>query len=324
MFFLLYFPFDIIRLIWYINYTNSLHEVTLMKQKHSMKGIIFLITAAVVWGFAFVAQRMGADSMPAFYFNFSRYLLGTLSLIPVILIFERNAKDKAIMKNTVAVGIVAGIVLACASYIQQLGVVMTDSAGKSGFITGLYMVLVPILGLFLKKKTGLQTWLGAVLGVGGLFLVCMSDGKLTFTFGDLLLIGCAILFSIHILIIASFGQKIYSIRFSMTQFGVCTLVNLVGMLIFEEPALSQLNEAMIPVLYCGLMSVGVAYTCQVLGQKHSDPTSAAIILATEAVFSAIGGAIILNEKMSLHAHIGCALIFCGILLSQMRLKRKKN
>ena len=298
-----------------------------MKKQNSMKGIIFLVTAAVVWGFAFVAQRMGADSMPAFYFNFSRYLLGTLSLIPVILIFERNARDKAMMKNTLAVGVVAGIVLATASYLQQLGVEMADpsaAAGKSGFITGLYMVLVPIIGIFLKKKTGLQTWIGAVFGVGGLFLVCMNGGRLTFTKGDILLICCAVLFSIHILIIDTFGQKMYSLRFSMTQFGVCTLFNLVGMLIFESPTMAQLNEALIPVLYCGLMSVGVAYTCQVLGQKHSEPTSASIILSTEAVFSAIGGAIILNEKMSTTAYIGCALIFCGILLSQVKFGKKKQ
>lgn len=295
-----------------------------MNKRTSLKGFIFLVTAAVVWGFAFVAQRVGADSMSPFYFNFSRYLLGTLSLIPVILLFERKAKDKAALKTTVSVGIVAGIVLASASHLQQLGIEMTDSAGKSGFITGLYMVLVPIIGIFLKKKTTLQTWAGAILGVVGLFLVCMSGGKLTFTVGDILLVSCAILFAIHITIIDTFGDRIYSLRFSMTQFGVCALVNLIGMLIFEEPAIAQLGEAMIPVLYCGIMSVGVAYTCQVLGQKHSEPTSASIILSTEAVFSAIGGAIILKETMSTPAYIGCGLIFMGILLSQIQFKKKAN
>ncbi len=293
-----------------------------MKKQNSLKGIIFLVTAAVVWGFAFVAQRMGADSMPAFYFNFSRYLLGTLSLIPLILLFERGATDREMLKNSLFVGIAAGIILALASYLQQIGIEMTDSAGKSGFITGLYMVLVPIFGIFLKKKTTLQTWMGAVLGVGGLFLICLNGGRLTFTKGDIFLIGCAVLFSMHILIIDTFGQKMYSLRFAMTQFAACTLFNLVGMLIFEEPTLPQLEAAMIPVLYCGLMSVGVAYTCQVLGQKHSDPTSASIILSTEAVFSAIGGAIILGEKMSVPAYIGCVLIFCGIILSQVKFKRK--
>ena len=293
-----------------------------MKKQNSLKGIIFLVTAAVVWGFAFVAQRMGADSMPAFYFNFSRYLLGTLSLIPLILLFERGATDREMLKNSLFVGIAAGIILALASYLQQIGIEMTDSAGKSGFITGLYMVLVPIFGIFLKKNTTLQTWIGAVLGVGGLFLICLNGGRLTFTKGDIFLIGCAVLFSMHILIIDTFGQKMYSLRFAMTQFAACTLSNLVGLLIFEEPTLPQLEAAMIPVLYCGLMSVGVAYTCQVLGQKHSDPTSASIILSTEAVFSAIGGAIILGEKMSVPAYIGCVLIFCGIILSQVKFKRK--
>ncbi|MBR5252715.1 MAG: DMT family transporter [Clostridia bacterium] len=293
-----------------------------MTKQNKAKGLIFLATAAVVWGFAFVAQRLGADSMPAFYFNFSRYLLGTLSLIPLILIFERNATDHTMIKNSVVVGIVAGIVLALASYFQQIGIEMTDSAGKSGFITGLYMVLVPIFGIFLKKKTTGQTWIGAVLGVGGLFLICMDGGQFTFTLGDLVLLVSAMFFATHILIIDTFGQKMYSLRFAMTQFAACTMFNFVGMLIFDEPTLPQLQAALIPVLYCGLMSVGVAYTCQVLGQKYSEPTSASIILSTEAVFSAIGGAIILNEKMSAPAYIGCVLIFGGILLSQVKFKRK--
>ena len=293
-----------------------------MKKQNSLKGIIFLVTAAVVWGFAFVAQRMGADSMPAFYFNFSRYLLGTLSLIPLILIFERRATDRGMIKSSVLVGLVAGIVLALASYLQQIGIEMTDSAGKSGFITGLYMVLVPIFGIFLKKKTTVQTWIGAVLGIGGLFLICMNGTRLTFTRGDIVLVVSAVFFAMHILIIDHFGQKMYSLRFAMTQFAVCTAFNFVGMLIFEEPTLPQLEAAIIPVLYCGLMSVGVAYTCQVLGQKYSEPTSASIILSTEAVFSAIGGALILHEKMSLPAYFGCVLIFGGIMLSQVRFKRK--
>lgn len=295
-----------------------------MTKQNKAKGIVFLITAAVVWGFAFVAQRMGADSMPAFYFNFSRYLLGTLSLIPLILIFERKADDRAMIKNSVVVGIVAGIVLALASYLQQIGIEMTDSAGKSGFITGLYVVLVPIFGVFLKKKTTIQTWIGAILGICGLFLICTDGGRLTFTGGDIVLIASAMFFATHILIIDTFGQKMYSLRFAMTQFATCTLFNLVGMLIFEEPTLPQLEAAMIPVLYCGLMSVGVAYTCQVLGQKYSEPTSASIILSTEAVFSAIGGAIILHEKMALPAYLGCALIFGGILLSQVTFKKKQK
>ena len=294
-----------------------------MKKQNSLKGIIFLVTAAVVWGFAFVAQRMGADSMPAFYFNFSRYLLGTLSLIPLILIFERRATDRGMIKSSVLVGLVAGIVLALASYLQQIGIEMTDSAGKSGFITGLYMVLVPIFGIFLKKKTTVQTWIGAVLGIGGLFLICMNGTRLTFTRGDIVLVVSAVFFAMHILIIDHFGQKMYSLRFAMTQFAVCTAFNFVGMLIFEEPTLPQLEAAIIPVLYCGLMSVGVAYTCQVLGQKYSEPTSASIILSTEAVFSAIGGALILREKMSLPAYFGCVLIFGGIMLSQVRIGRRK-
>lgn len=293
-----------------------------MNKSSNTKGIIFLVTAAVVWGFAFVAQRLGADNVPAFFFNFARFFIGTVSLIPVILIFERNAKDKAILKNTVKAGIIAGVLLAFASYLQQLGIATTDSAGKSGFITGLYMIIIPVLGIIMRRKTSLQVWFGALFGLGGLFLVCMSGGKLTFTHGDVLLIISAFIFALHIIVIDLFGQEIYSLRFAMVQFAVCTVINFAGALLTEDIHISQLGAAAIPILYCGFMSVGVAYTCQILGQKYSEPTSSAIILSTESVFSAIGGAIILHERMSPPAYIGCALILCGIIVSRVPARQK--
>lgn len=295
-----------------------------MKKPNSLKGILFCLTAAVVWGFAFAAQALGADHVGAFTFNASRFLLGTVSLIPVILLFEKNEHDPKKMKTTVIAGICAGCALFLASYLQQLGIELTDSAGKAGFITGLYMIIVPILGLFMGQKTGLQSWIGAVLGVLGLFFICfdVAAGGLTFTVGDLLLVGCAIVFAVHILIIDRFGGGIYSLRFSMTQFAACTVLNLVMALMFEEIAWSGIALAGIPILYCGIMSVGVAYTCQTLGQKYSEPTSASILLSTESVFSAIGGALILQERMQPSAYLGCALIFAGIVLSQLKLGKK--
>ncbi len=290
-------------------------------KKTSPKGLFFLFTAAIIWGFAFVAQRLGADSVTPFLFNFSRYLLGAVSLIPVILLFEKGADDPVMKKTTLRAGIVAGILLFTASYLQQVGVQLTDSAGKSGFITGLYMIIVPIVGIFLGQKTGFRTWIGAVLGVVGLFLVCMNGGSITFTLGDLLLVGCAIVFAFHIIVIDRFGDRIYSLRFACTQFFVCAFCNLVGTLLVEEFTLAPLGEALIPILYCGLMSVGIAYTSQILGQKYSEPTSASIILSTESVFSAIGGALILNERMESLAYVGCVLIFGGIVLSQLPGKR---
>jgi len=294
------------------------------QKKNSPRGIVFLVTAAVVWGFAFVAQRLGADHLGPFFFNGSRFLIGTLSLLPVILIFEKNSNDPAIKKKTLIVGIIAGSLLFFASYLQQLGIQMTDSAGKAGFITGLYMILVPIIGVFMRKKTSAQTWVGALLGVLGLFLICNTGDSLTFTAGDAVLVGSAVVFAFHIIVVDRFGDNLYSLRFSMTQFATATVLNLICVLLFKDPSLSALGEAAIPILYCGVMSTGVAYTCQILGQKYSEPTSASIILSTESVFSAIGGALILGERMSIPAYIGCVLIFCGIILSQVKIKKKNK
>ncbi len=294
-----------------------------MHKKTSLKGILILITAAVVWGFAFVAQNIGADQVPPFFFNFVRFLLGALSLIPVIVLFEGKSENKEKKKITLRGGCIAGVILFLASYTQQVGIQLTDASGKAGFITGLYMIIVPVLGLFLGRKTGLFTWLGALLGVCGLFLICLTGTRLVFTKGDGFLILCALLYSFHIMVIDHYGHKIYSLRFSMTQFTVAGLLSLIGFLLFEEVTLAGFRSAFVPILYCGIMSTGVAYTLQVLGQKHSDPTTASVVLSTEAVFSAIGGALILGERMSIPAYVGCALIFSGILLSQLRPGAKK-
>ncbi len=291
-------------------------------KRNTPKGIVFLVTAAVVWGFAFVAQRLGADYVGAFTFNGARFLLGTLSLIPVILLFERKANDPERKKLTLKAGLVAGVLLCTASFLQQLGVEMTDSAGKSGFITGLYMILVPFLGIFVGQKTNIQSWIGAGLGVLGLGLICLDGGVLTFTFGDILLILCAVVFAVHILWIDRFGDRIYSLRFSMTQFAVCTVLNWILAIFTEDITLTSLTSAAIPIAYCGFLSVGVAYTCQVLGQKYSEPTSASIILSTESVFAAIGGAILLQERMAPLAYVGCASIFAGIVLTQVKFRGK--
>lgn len=287
-----------------------------MNKRTSPKSVVFLFTAALLWGFAFVAQRYGADSVEAFSFNGARFLLGTLSLVPVILLFERDANDRRRRSLTWKTGVVGGFLLFFASYLQQLGIEWTDSAGKSGFITGLYMILVPIFGLLLRRKTGLLTWIGAALGVAGLFLICGDGGALTFTRGDAVLVGCAAVYAVHILFVDRFGEEVYSLRFSQMQFASCAAFNLIGSLLFENPTADGLLAAGIPILYCGICSVGIAYTCQILGQKYSEPTSASIILSTESVFSAIGGALIRHERMAPAAYLGCALIFAGILLSQ--------
>lgn len=293
-------------------------------KRNSPKGILFLISAAVVWGGAFVVQCLVSERITPLFFNAARFFVGAISLIPVIFIFEKNATDKKMLKNTVKVGVLAGIILCTASYLQQLGIGLTDSAGKSGFITGLYMVFVPFIGIFFGRKTALKSWIGAILGVAGLFFICMSESKLTFTVGDLVLIVGAFMYAAHIVVIDRHGNAIYSIRFSAVQFLTSAIISFIGALIFEPVGIEPLLNSVIPILYCGILSVGVGYTFQTLGQKFSEPTSAAILLSTEAVFSALFGAIFLNERMEPISYIGCALIFAGIIIAQINLRPIKR
>lgn len=283
------------------------------------KSIVLLFLTALIWGFAFVAQRVGANYVGAFTFNGIRFMLGSLSLIPVICIFEKEEKNPTKQKSTIIVGIVAGIVLFIASTLQQIGIEITQSAGKAGFITGLYMIIVPIIGIFLHKKTNLLTWIGAVFAVIGLYLLCVAKNS-SVGFGDLVLLIGSLFWAFHIIVIDSFVNRISPLKFASTQFFVCGLISIVAALIFENIALSSIKSAIVPILYGGFMSVGVAYTCQILGQKDADPTFASIILSTESVFAAVGGAIILGETMTLRGYLGCFIIFIGIILSQMNIK----
>lgn len=294
--------------------------------KIKIKSTVLLFLTAIIWGFAFVAQRVGADYVGTFTFNGIRFLLGSFSLIPVILIFEREEYNKKKMLKTLAVSLAAGTILFIAASLQQYGVVLTGSAGKAGFLTGLYTVLVPVIRFLMGKKTDILTFVGAFFAVGGLFLLCMTGDKLTFGKGDIVLIIGAVFWALHILIIDKFVNEISPLKFSMLQFFVCGLISMVIAVFTETIEITAVKSALVPILYGGLMSVGVAYTCQILGQKDADPTFASIVFSTESVFSAIGGAIILHEIMSGRGYLGCVLIFIGIVLSQLNLKeiRKKT
>lgn len=293
--------------------------------KIKIKSTVLLFLTAIIWGFAFVAQRVGADYVGTFTFNGIRFLLGSFSLIPVILIFEREEYNKKKMLKTLAVSLAAGTILFIAASLQQYGVVLTGSAGKAGFLTGLYTVLVPVIRFLMGKKTDILTFVGAFFAVGGLFLLCMTGDKLTFGKGDIVLIIGAVFWALHILIIDKFVNEISPLKFSMLQFFVCGLISMVIAVFTENIEITAVKSALVPILYGGLMSVGVAYTCQILGQKDADPTFASIVFSTESVFSAIGGAIILHEIMSGRGYLGCVLIFIGIVLSQLNLReiRKK-
>lgn len=289
-----------------------------------IKTTVLLFTTAIIWGFAFVAQRLGADYVGAYTFNGTRFMLGAVSLIPVILIFEPKEKEKALhktkMKKTVLTAIAAGFILFMASTLQQVGIEITKSAGKAGFITGLYTVLVPVFGIFLKRKTGVNVWIGAVLAVAGIYLLSVNE-DFSIGSGDIVLLIGAVFWAFHILIIDYFSDCYYSLRFAAIQFFFCSLFSLIGAVMFESFDFVAIKNALIPILYGGFMSVGVAYTCQILAQKDADPTYASIVFSTESVFSAVGEAIILHEFMSGRGYFGCALVFAGIVISQLKFSR---
>ncbi len=290
-----------------------------------IQSLALLLVTAMIWGFAFVAQRVGADYVGAYTFTGIRFLLGAVSLIPVIMIFEKAEEEQFIhkqkIKTTVNSGIIAGFILFTASTLQQFGIEITQSAGKASFITGMYTVIVPVLGVFLGRKTTLNIWSGALLAVVGMFLICINE-KWQISYGDLILITGAFFWAFHILVIDKFVDKIYSIRFACVQFVVCGILGVVCAVLFESVTVEGLYGAAIPILYGGLLSVGVAYTCQIIGQKSADPTYASIVLSTESMFGAIGGAIFLKETMSARGYLGCMLIFAGVVISQLVFGKK--
>ena len=281
-----------------------------------------LILTAMIWGFAFVAQKDASDYIGPFTFNGIRFMLGALSLIPVILFFERDSlRDKLKLVNTIKYGAVTGCVLFLASTLQQFGINMITQASKAGFITGLYTVLVPVFGIFMGKKTKVNTWIGAVLAVVGLYMVSVV-GVPKVEFGDLLILIGAFFWAFHIIIIDRCVDKVNAVMYSAVQFFTCSVINLVLMLFFEMPSFSFANiiSAGVSILFAGIMSSGVAYTLQIVGQKHSQPTEAAIILSLESVFCCVGCVLILGDAISVVSFIGCVLIFSGILLSQLDFK----
>jgi drug/metabolite transporter (DMT)-like permease len=245
-------------------------------------------------------------------------------LIPVILIFEKEKFDKPKFVKTIWTGVLAGVILFIASSLQQFGIVFTESAGKSGFLTGLYIVLVPLIRVVGGKKTSFLTFVGAIFAVVGLFFLCMTDNIVSFGIGDIVLIIGAFFWASHILVVDKFVNFISTLKFSMVQFLTCGILSTIFAITTEQIELSAIKLAGIPILYGGLMSVGVAYTCQILGQKNADPTFASIVFSTESVFSAIGGALILKETMSARGYLGCIFIFIGIILSQITIENIKN
>lgn len=287
-------------------------------------GLLFL--TAMIWGFAFVAQVSGVTHIGSLTLNGIRFSVGVLSLLPVMLIFERGRTESAERIRTVRASLCAGTVLFCASTAQQLGIEYTQSAGISGFMTGLYIVLVPIAGFLLfRQKTRLPVWIGAIFAMIGLCLLCYRpDEGFSFGIGECCLLIGAFFWTAHILVIDRMAKDLRPLHFAWGQFLVCAVWGVAAMLIFEEPSFSGLFAAKWSILYCGVLSVGVAYTLQVLAQRRADPTFATIVMSTESAFSAIGGVLFGIDRISWIGYVGCGLIFIGIMVSQVSEKRKKS
>lgn len=298
--------------------------------RDKLRGNLMLMLTALIWGASFVAQSVGNELVGPFTFNAVRTLLGALALTPVIALLDRRSIKKreqteeerrASQKLLWTGGICCGIALFAASTLQQLGINYT-TAGKAGFITALYIVLVPILGIFIGKRIPKLIWLCVAIAVGGLFLLCvkkdLSVGK-----GDLLVLGCALIFAVHILVIDHFSSRVDCVRMSRIQFLVAGLLALPLMLIFEEPTFSGIIKAWLPIAYSGILSCGVAYTLQIVAQKDTDPTVASLLLSLESVFAALSGWVLLHETLNLRELLGCVLVFAAIILAQLPHKTKE-
>ena len=299
---------------------------SLLRSESSMQANLMLLFAAAIWGFGFVAQRLGMDFLEPFAFNGFRFLLGSLSLLPLIAWFahqQRKSGEKSEDSSSLLRGgLIAGSLLFVAATLQQVGLLYTTAA-KAGFITGLYLILVPIIGILLRHTTGITTWLGAMLAVVGLYLLSIND-DFSMSFGDMLQFIGALFWAMHILVIDHFSSRINPLKLSSAQFMVCGLLSLGVSLVVETPTMAAVVAGWKPLLYAGLISVGVAYTLQVVGQKSANPAHAAIILSLESLFAAIGGVWLLGENLSTRALLGCALMLSGMLLSQVRWPKKTD
>ena len=291
-----------------------------MLTSKTLKAEAMLLLAAVIWGLAFVAQRIGMEHVGPFTYNGVRFFLGVLSLLPLLWLGRRSAVLIAPggWRPILGGGLLAGLILFAGASLQQVGIVYT-TAGKAGFITGLYVVIVPLLGLLWGHRTPWSTWTGAALAVAGLYLLTLSD-DLTLAEGDGLVLIGAFFWAGHVLVIGWLsGRHIEPVLLACLQFIVCAVLSLAVAVVAEDITLAGLWGGAMPILYGGLLSVGVAYTLQVVAQRDAPPAHAAIILSLETVFAALGGWLLLNEILSGRGLIGCALMFAGMLLSQLGL-----
>lgn len=297
--------------------------------KKTLQGMLLLFIATWAWGVAFVAQRVGTGYMNAFAFNCIRNFIGAAVLVPFIMVRNRKGlsdtsssecSNKLSPKTLLLGGIVCGAALCISANFQQLGIEYS-TVGKSAFITTLYIVFVPILGIFLKKKVPFRTWIGVMLALVGLYLLCMKNEIFVLGIGDIYLLLCAFFYSIQILLVDYFVQKTDAIKLSALQFFFCGVFSGIGMIFTEIPSWSNILGSAIPLLYAGAVSTGIGFTFQVIGQKHVPATIASLIMSLESVIAALAGWVLLHEILSMKEMFGCGLVFVAIIITQLPLEK---
>lgn len=300
---------------------------------HQMRNSMLLFLTAFIWGTAFVAQSVGMDYVGPYTFICARSFIGGIVLLPCIVFLKKGNQDtmgkeerrtkqekKKYRRTLLAGGICCGLALGTASCLQQIGIQYT-TVGKAGFITAFYIIIVPVLGLFFKKKCGVNVWIGVALALMGLYFLCITDG-FSIGFGDTMVFVCAFVFSIHILVIDYFTELVDGVKMSCIQFFVSGIVSGAGMLLFEQPDVHSILAAWVPLLYAGVLSSGVGYTLQIVGQRGMNPTVASLILSLESVISVLAGLVVLGELLSVREIVGCVLMFAAIILAQLPAGRK--
>ena len=287
--------------------------------KSNIKGSIFLLLCAFIWGMAFVAQSTATDYVGTFTFVFARSLLTSIVLFIAYRLFtkkEERARIQEMKKTYLLRGVIIGAILFSACSFQQAGIAYTTTA-KSGFVTALYIVIIPIIGvLFMKKRIGRLVWIGVAVALVGMCLLCLKD-DLSVNIGDLLTLVCALLFSLHVISVDELCGELNSILVSAIQFATCTLIALPIMLIAEKPSLGNILACWTSIAYAGVFSGAIAYTLQIVGQKYAEPTLASLLMCLESVFAALGGWVLLGQVLSVREFIGCVLMLSASMIAQL-------
>lgn len=303
-----------------------------MNNKKTLQSNLLLVLTALIWGFSFVAQSEGND-IGSFTFNASRSFVAGVVLLPVIALFDALNKKQGAVRETsdkktlIIGGIACGAALFVASAFQQIGIGYT-TVGKAGFITTLYILIVPFFGIFMKKKVPLAVWISVVVAAVGMYLLCVTE-EFTISKGDLLILCCAFCYAVHILVIDHFSPLVDGVRMSCIQFFTCGVLSAVAMFLAEEPNMKEILSAWLPICYAGALSAGVGYTLQIIAQKNTNPTMASLIMSLESVFAVLAGWLLLGQALSVKEFIGCALVFAAVLFTQLApelpalLKKKK-